>query len=97
MSARRPRLQPLAFDWLRRDEPRPLRRFRPAPGQLLTVENIRGAWWPTGAVDACGFFAVRWAARHCDYWAALHDFHPADQLRLVENCRWQDEARGRSL
>lgn len=97
MSARRPRLQPLAFDWLRRDEPRPLRRFWPVPGQLLSIECIRGPWRPTGAVDGCGVFAVRWTTRSGDWWSPLHDFYAADQLRLIEACRWQDQAQGRSL
>ena len=72
----------------------PPRRFVPRYGQLLTMENIRGDWRPSGAVAGAGVFAVVWSTRSGDWWAPLHDFTPADQLRLVEACRWLDRAAG---
>ncbi len=72
----------------------PPRRFSPVRGRLLTLANIRGPWRPSGAVTACGVFAVVWSTRAGDFWAALHDFTPADQLRLIESCRWSDRCAG---
>lgn len=70
--------------------PRDVRRFHPPRGQLLTMANIRGPWRPSGAVQACGVFAVVWSTWAGDFWAPLHDFMPADQLRLIEACRQLD-------
>lgn len=63
------------------------RRFYPRAGRRLTTANIRGAWRPSGAVAASGVFAVVWATRQGAWWAPLHDFEPADQLRLIDDCR----------
>jgi hypothetical protein len=71
----------------------PPRRFRPPRGQLLTLGNIRGSWRASGAVDGNGFFSVTWSTRSGDWWAPLHDFTPADQLRLIEMGREQDHER----
>lgn len=73
---------------------RPLRRFLPLRGHRLTVDQIRGPWRPSGSVAACGMFAVVWETRSCTFWAPLHEFEPADQLRLVEACRWADRHAG---
>ena len=72
----------------------PARRFVPLRGQRLTVDNIKGPWRPSGSVEACGMFAVVWATRLGEFWAPLHDFTPADQLRLIDACRWLDRAAG---
>jgi hypothetical protein len=66
---------------------RPLKRIFPPCGTALTINCIRGEWHPSGAVAGMGVFAVRWSKDSTDYWAALHDFAQADQLRLVECCR----------
>ena len=71
-----------------------VRRFRPARGQALTLANVRGPWRPSGAVAGTGLFAVVWETWHGTFWAALHDFAPADQLRLVEACRQVDREGG---
>lgn len=63
---------------------RPLRRFHPARGQLLALDCIRGPWRPSGAVQAYGVFAVVWSTFNTDFWAPLHDFDAASQLRLIE-------------
>ena len=68
----------------------PARRFVPLHGRLLTLANIRGPWRPSGAAGGSGVFAVRWSTYCGDYWAPLHDFEPADQLRLIEACRRLD-------
>jgi len=73
---------------------RPLRRFLPHRGQKLTMNNVRGPWRPSGTVAGVGVFAVVWATPRGLWWAALHDFAPADQLRLIEACRWLDERSG---
>lgn len=65
-------------------------RFYPPRSQLLTLSNIRGPWRPSGTVDACGMFAVVWSTWAGDFWAPLHDFMPADQLRLIEACKQLD-------
>lgn len=65
----------------------PLRRFIPKRGNLLTLENIRGPWRPSGTVAGAGVWAVIWETRKGSFWAALHDFHAADLLRLIEACR----------
>ena len=70
------------------------RRFRPLSGRLLTIDNVRGPWRPSGAVGGACVFAVVWSTRSGDFWAALHDFEPADQLRLIESCRWSDRCAG---
>jgi hypothetical protein len=72
------------------------RRFRPARGQLLTIENIRGLWRPSGTVSGTGVFAVVWETYRGTYWAPLHDFEPADQLRLIDQCRHIDAERAGS-
>lgn len=72
---------------------RTMRRFRPPRGQMLTINDIRGLWRPSGSVDGAGLFAVCWSTRACDFWAALHDFAPADQLRLIEMGRSLDLER----
>jgi len=73
---------------------RPLRRFVPIRGQLLTMAQIRGPWRPSAAVAGAGVFSVVWEMRTCTFWAPLHDFTPSDQLRLIEACRWADRQAG---
>lgn len=73
---------------------RPLRRFRPANGMKLTLAAIRGPWRPSGTVAGAGVFAVTWASRTMNCWAALHDFSQDAQLRLIEECSWLDRAAG---
>ena len=73
---------------------RAVRRFIPLRGQSLTLGHIRGPWRPSASVDGCGMFAVVWETRHHAFWAPLHDFAPADQLRLIEACRWADRQAG---
>jgi hypothetical protein len=68
----------------------PPRRFRPKYPQRLTMSAIRGPWRPSGAVAGGGIFAVLWQGRSNSFWAPLHDFEPADQLRLIEACRQLD-------
>lgn len=75
---------------------REVRRFYPSRGHLLTMANIRGPWRPSGAVNACGMFAVVWSTWAGDFWAPLHDFMPADQLRLIEACAQLDRDLGTS-
>lgn len=70
------------------------RRFLPHPGRRLTVANIHGAWRPSGAVAGVGVFAVVWATRQGTWWAPLHDFEPADQLRLIDDCRRLEKVAG---
>lgn len=72
----------------------PPRRFLTLRGQQLTLDNVRGPWRPSGAAGGAGVFAVVWSTRGGDWWAPLHDFAPADQLRLIEACRWLDRAAG---
>lgn len=66
------------------------RRWRPSRGQALTMDCIRGMWRPSGAVGGAGVFAVVWSTRSGDFWAAVHDFTVADQLRLIDDCRQID-------
>ena len=73
---------------------RMLRRFVPYHGASLTMSHIRGPWRPSGAVNGAGVFAVVWSTYSADFWAPLHDFAPADQLRLIESCRHLDRQRG---
>jgi len=73
---------------------RPLQRFRPPPGQRLTMECIRGQWIASGAVAGAGMFAVRWSTKYTDWWATVHDFTRDDQHRLIEACRLQDAYTG---
>ena len=70
------------------------RRFTSPHGAALTMEHVCGPWRPSGAVAACGMFAVVWSTRTGDFWAPLHDFAPADQLRLIQACRWADQHAG---
>jgi hypothetical protein len=72
----------------------PPRRLLPPRGRSLTLANIRGPWRPSGAVDGCGVFAVLWSTASGQFWAPLHDFAPADQLRLIEDCRQLDRIAG---
>lgn len=73
--------------------PAPARRFMPRRGEFLTLENIRGPWRPSGTVGGMGVFAVVWTSPSSEFWAPLHDFAPADQLRLIEACRHNDQGR----
>ena len=66
------------------------RRFRPRAGTLLTLANIRGSWRPSGTTAGGGMFTVLWTAFTGSWWAPLHDFEPADQLRLIDECRRAD-------
>jgi hypothetical protein len=66
------------------------RRFSPPCSGYLTIDQVRGLWRPSGAVGGVGVFAVVWETRSGTFWAALHDFCPADQLRLIEACRFMD-------
>lgn len=61
-------------------------RFRPRPGQALTLACIHGLWRPSGAVAGVGVFAVIWSTGQSDFWAPLHDFEPAATDRLIEAC-----------
>ena len=70
------------------------RRFFPRRGGRLTMGVIRGPWRPSGAVAGAGVFAVVWSTRSGDFWAPLHDFEPADQLRLIDACGWVDQHAG---
>jgi hypothetical protein len=70
------------------------RRIVPADGQLLSLDVVRGMWRPSGAVAGAGVFAIVWTNRRGTWWAALHDFAPADALRLIEECRWLDRQAG---
>ncbi len=80
----------------RRQHFEPTRRFHPRHGQPLELHNIRGPWRPSASVDACGMFAVVWTTPSGDWWAPLHDFSPAAQLHLIEECRGLDHiANGR--
>lgn len=72
----------------------PPRRFVPLRGRLLTLNNVRDPWRPSGAVAGAGVFAVVWTTQSGDIWAPLHDFAAADQLRLVEACRHADREAG---
>lgn len=69
-------------------------RFLPRHGQLLSKANIRGNWWPSASVNACGVFAVVWSTPQGKYWAPLHDFHLVDQLSLIDDCRKLDKDAG---
>ena len=77
-----------------RPDDRSPRRFLPLRGQQLTLDNVRGPWRPSGAVAGAGVFAVVWTTRRGDFWAPLHDFAAADQLRLIEACRHIDREAG---
>lgn len=70
------------------------RRFHPVRGRLLTLNNVRGPWRPSGTVGGVGVFAVVWSTHSGDFWAPLHDFEPSAQLRLIEQCRWADMEAG---
>ena len=67
-----------------------LRRFYPPRGRALTIDCIRGLWRPSCSVAGAGVFAVVWSTRRGDFWAPVHDFCQADQLRLIEACRLID-------
>lgn len=69
---------------------KPLRRFLPRAGELLTLDHIRGEWWPSGSVAGACVFAVRWDAGRFRFWAALSDFGDADALALIDQCRQAD-------
>jgi hypothetical protein len=68
----------------------PPKRFYPQPGRLLTVANIHGPWRPSGAVAGAGMGSVVWETSLGTFWAPVHSFTPADQLRLIEMCRRLD-------
>lgn len=65
-----------------------MRRIQSASGNALTIRDIEGDWRPSGAVDGVGVFAVVWGTLYRGCWAALHDFAAADQLTLIDQCRW---------
>lgn len=69
------------------------RRFIPRAG-LLPLSAIRGPWRPSGVVGGVGVFAIVWATPSGGWWAALHDFEPAAQRRLIEACRLIDQQAG---
>lgn len=73
---------------------RPLRRFFPVRGGLLTLSQIRGPWRASGAVAGAGVFAVVWTTRGGEFWAPLHDFTPVDQAALIDACRRLDRQAG---
>lgn len=73
-----------------RPVPPPPQRVYPPVGEHLTLDVIRGLWWPSSYIDACGMFAVAWVADRGLFWAPLHDFAPADQRRMIEACRELD-------
>lgn len=59
------------------------------------LRSVRGPWHPAGAVLGARVFAVRWVtASGLYYWAPLHDFEPADALRLIEACGTLDLEQG---
>jgi len=51
-------------------------------------------WRPSGAVAGGGVFAIVWETYRGSFWAALHDFEPSAQLRLIEDCRHLDRMAG---
>ena len=69
---------------------KPPQRVHPGGGAGLTICDIGGLWHPSSAVNACGMFAVRWSTSKGEYWAPLHDFTPAAQRCLIEECRRLD-------
>lgn len=74
------------------------RRFYPRRGELLGVQHVRGFWRPSGTVASACVFAVIWTTRNgATWWAPLHDFTPAAQLELIEQCRRMDHACGRGF
>ena len=72
----------------------PPQRFHPPRGHYLTMANIRGPWRPSGAVAGAGLFAIVWTTYRGSFWAALHDFEPSAQLRLIEECQRLDRIAG---
>ena len=79
------------------NEPSAPRRFLPRRGQALTLDVVRGPWRASGTVAGLGVFAVVWETRSGPYWAAVHDFEPSDQLRLIEACRRLDREQSGGL
>jgi len=73
------------------DRPRRLQRFRAPHGRRLTIANIHGPWRPDSVIGGTRVFAVIWSTPMRYFWAPLHDFEPACQLRLIEACRAQFE------
>lgn len=69
------------------------RRFLPRSG-LLTLAAIQGPWRPSGTVGGVGVFAIVWATPRGSWWAALHDFEPSAQRRLIDACRLMDQEAG---
>jgi hypothetical protein len=49
-----------------------------------------GPWHSSGTVEGACLFAVVWSTHSDDRWEPLHDFTPADQLRLIEMGRALD-------
>ena len=66
-------------------------RFRPQRGMRLTLDCIRGPWRPSGTVAGAGVFAVIWSTSRSAFWAALHDFEPEAQSRLIAQCHAIDQ------
>ena len=73
-----------------RRDPSELRRFF-ARGKPLTMDVIRGPWRPSGSAGGLGAFSVVWQTPTGHWFAPLHDFEPADQLRLIAQCRTIDQ------
>lgn len=69
---------------------RPLRRFWPVAGALLTVDEIKGQWRPSGTAAGTSTWSVIWQTRDCTLWAPLSDFSASAQLELIESCRRLD-------
>ena len=65
-------------------------RIRPAAGTLLTLGCVRPPFRPVATAAGAGYFAVSWFTQAGMFWAAVHDFEPADQLRLIAGCRQAD-------
>lgn len=75
--------------------PPPPRRFWPQGGQLLTHALIRGPWRASGSVAGGGFFSVVWTTPGGIVWyAPLHDFTPASQRVLLDQCAALDRDAG---
>jgi len=66
----------------------------PVRGLRLSLRDVRGEWRPSGSVGGVGVFAIVWDTPMGSFWAALHDFAPSDQLRLIEACRDLDREAG---
>ena len=69
-------------------------RFFPRQGTSLNRSHILGPWRPSGAVEACGFFAVVWSTASGQYWAPLHDFDQRTRNELIDECARGDREAG---